>query len=77
MATIEKEEIDTWHTLHLRIDDYFTHYDGYVFRGQADSDWRLESSLTRAVRNSYPTAKHEELRQLASQHIANFKADAA
>lgn len=73
MATIETVETTHWHDLHLQIDEYFTHYDGYIFRGQADSEWHLESSLTRALRNSYPSANLTQMRQLAAQHLRGFK----
>ncbi|MNQ96183.1 FRG domain protein [compost metagenome] len=38
------------------MDDYFTHYPDYIFRGQADASWKLEPTLTRAIRNIYPDA---------------------
>jgi len=73
MATFETVSCENWHELHLQIDDYFTHYNDYIFRGQADSDWKLESSLTRAMRNSYPTATLPEMQTLAGHHLNAFK----
>lgn len=73
MATTEHVEVSNWHDLHLQIDEYFTHYDGYIFRGQADSTWRLESSLTRAIRRTYPDADSDQIQQLADQHLQTFK----
>lgn len=73
MATFETESCENWHDLHLRIDDYFTHYDGYIFRGQADADWHLESSLTRAISKTYPVAKSAQMGRLAAQHLEMFK----
>ena len=73
MANFETVSCENWHELHLQIDDYFTHYDGYIFRGQADFDWKLESSLTRAMRNSYPSASLQEMQSFAGQHLQAFK----
>lgn len=71
MATIEREYRKNWHDLHLLIDDYFTHYNSYVFRGQADADWSLESSLTRAVRLNY--AELANTTSIVNEHLAIFK----
>lgn len=73
MATFETVSCENWHDLHLQIDDYFTHYDGYIFRGQADFDWKFESGLTRAMRNSYPNASASQMKSLARQHLHAFK----
>lgn len=71
MAHIEQESRDNWHDLHLLIDDYFTYYNSYVFRGQADANWALESSLTRAVRHSY--SEKSDIDQVVRSHLAAFK----
>jgi hypothetical protein len=74
MAIIEIVSVKNWVDLHLKIDDYFTHYDAYIFRGQANCEWRLESSLTRAIRESYPEASTpEQMQQLAAQHLSAYK----
>ncbi|WP_315531374.1 FRG domain-containing protein [Delftia acidovorans] len=71
MAIIEQEIRENWHDLHLLIDNYFTHYNGYVFRGQADAKWALESSLTRAIRRSYPP--ESKIDEIVDWHLAAFK----
>jgi hypothetical protein len=42
MAIIEYEEIDLgddlWQELSYTVDDHFTHYNNYIYRGQADAD---------------------------------------
>ena len=48
--------IDTWHDLC----EFATNVDGFMFRGQADADWPLESSLERAYRKYSPIASHFE-----------------
>lgn len=73
MATIEYPSAKNWFDLHLLIDDYFTHYNGYIFRGQADAEWRLESTLTRALNKSHFDKKLAE--RLKSQHFCDFKAN--
>jgi hypothetical protein len=54
MPAIEEEKFDSWISLSTQIDDYFTHYNTYIFRGQAEASWGLEPSLTRALARSYP-----------------------
>jgi len=71
MATIEYEEVDSWFDLSLRIDDYFTHYNNYIFRGQADADWKLESTLTRTLNKTYK--KTSESLEATVAHIKQFK----
>lgn len=73
MATFETASCETLHDLHLLIDDYFTHYDGYIFRGQGDAGWSLESSLTRTIRATYPKAKQTKIKQLVAEHLHVFK----
>lgn len=71
MATVETLKCDSWIELHTRIDQMFTHYSGYIFRGQADSNWPLESSLTRAMRKWYPEEKTFD--SIVSDHLEQFK----
>ena len=71
MAIIETEHIHTWFDLTLRLDDYFTHYPDYIFRGQAEAEWKLEPTLTRAIRDFYPTITDKN--SLANDILENFK----
>jgi hypothetical protein len=71
MATVEHESRENWHDLHLLIDEYFTHYNGYIFRGQADASWPLESSLTRAIQRSYPNGS--DIRTIVRSHLESFR----
>lgn len=70
MADIETESRENWHDLRLLLDDYFTHYNGYIFRGQADAMWPLESTLTRALRRRYPHLADPQ--SLVQEHLSNF-----
>lgn len=71
MATIEYASADNWLELSSLIDDYFTHYNNYIFRGQADTEWKLESTLTRTTRTFYPNAADHNVVKAA--HLACFK----
>ena len=73
MAISEREFRGSWHDLHLLIDDYFTHYNSYIFRGQADASWPLVSTLARTIRQHYPTATQNQTSELVSEHIRSFK----
>lgn len=71
MATVEHAHADNWLDLTLLIDDYFTHYNDYIFRGQADADWKLEPSITRALKDTYK--KVSEHNQAITAHKNQFK----
>lgn len=71
MPYIEYESLDNWHNLAVLINKYFTHYNGYIFRGQADADWKLESTLSRALQKHYPDTK--DYGKLIVKHLEEFK----
>ena len=71
MATIEYEEIDNWLDLSSTIDDYFTHYNNYIFRGQADANWKLETTLARMLGSIRKKASDKKAD--AKQHFEQFK----
>ena len=73
MATIETEHLATWFDLTLRLDDYFAHYNNYIFRGQADATWPLDSTLKRAIHRNYPN-EPERLRSWKSV-LSSFRAN--
>jgi len=55
MQNIEIESADSLLSLFMLIDEYFTHFDEYIFRGQADINWKLETSLARAINKRFPS----------------------
>src|SRR5687767_10359151 len=71
MATVEYEEVSDWGSLATTVDDYFKHFNNYVFRGQADAVWKLESTLTRAFKKHYPNAG--ATRDLEEKHLHQFR----
>ncbi len=71
MATIEYTEVSDWISLSSTIDEYFTHYNNYIFRGQADADWKLESTFARAIKKIHK--KKSDKQQATINHIKQFK----
>lgn len=71
MVLIGSVERNYWPDLSLYIDEQFTHYNNYIFRGQADADWELESTLRRALNANYK--KPSEKKTAAQQHLKQFK----
>lgn len=71
MATIEHIEVDNWSELSSTIDKYFTHFNNYIFRGLADAKWKLESTLTRTLREHYK--KSSDKKTATAEHLRLFK----
>lgn len=71
MTDIEKEKVDDWESLVTTLDGNFKHFNGYIFRGQADAEWKLESTLSRALKST--SLKSKEREQLENAHLTNFK----
>ncbi len=70
-AVFETAHVTSWLDLHSLVDEYFTHYDAYVFRGQADSDWLVDSTLTRAFRRiGVPS---EQIAPKVEAHLQSFR----
>ena len=71
MATIEYKEESSWRELSFRVNHIFAFFDSYVFRGQADAKWELESSLARSLdkMDKKPSNKEEFIKK----HLENFK----
>lgn len=56
MQTLEVVKACDWQHLKELMTNNFSHQYGYVFRGQRDSKWKLESTLTRLIRDMKATA---------------------
>ena len=70
-ANIEINDVKTWLELHHVIDEYFTHFNFYVYRGQAQEEWVLEPTLTKMLKVYYPNTKSWE--SLTKSHFDTFK----
>ncbi len=63
-------ELRDWNHFREYVSDSFSLQLGYIFRGQADRDWKLESTLTRLTRKiseNYPP------KALENMQLHNFK----
>lgn len=64
------ENVNNWESLVSIIDEYFKHFNGYIFRGQADAEWKLETTLARAIKKTYSKGDFE---RLENSQLHNFK----
>jgi len=72
MAKISETKVENWNELSDYIDNSFTYFNDYIFRGHTNDNWELESTFTRAVSNSnYPSSISKET--LLKRHINTFK----
>lgn len=67
---IEHIDTDSWDDLVFLINDTFVSYPDYIFRGQAQDDWKIESALTRLLRESELVRDLDEFYKI---HLSNFK----
>lgn len=67
---IENLNFDSWDDLVSNINDLFVSYPDYIFRGQSQKDWKVESSLTRLLRDSGLVRDFDTFYQI---HLSNFK----
>nr|WP_315257782.1 FRG domain-containing protein [uncultured Flavobacterium sp.] len=67
---IEYLDCDTWDDLMLNINYLFRSYPEYIFRGQSQDDWKIESSLTRLLRESELVRDFDVFYQ---KQLTNFK----
>ncbi|HMR56888.1 MAG TPA: FRG domain-containing protein, partial [Cyclobacteriaceae bacterium] len=73
MATVEngilKTKVDSWNELST-FTRYFSDDLGFIFRGQADSAWKLETSLNRFLNKTDPKLKNNTVYDF---HLRNFR----
>lgn len=65
---IQTEEIEDWDNLRYKINKYFAHYPEYIFRGQGQDNWLLESTLSRTLKK----LKAKNKNALVSKHFKKF-----
>jgi len=71
MACIETVHAENWPELAGVVDEYFSHYSNYIFRGQADSEWRLQPTINRVLNGLY--AELPEKNEALEFHKARFR----
>lgn len=69
LSNIEITKVDDWDSLRYTINKYFAHWPEYIFRGQAQDNWLLESTLTRALRKINSTDKDD----IVAKHLKRFQ----
>ena len=70
-AVFETAHTASWPDLHSLIDECFTHYHSYIYRGQADAEWLVDSTLTRAMRRI--GVESEQIPSKVKQHLSAFR----
>lgn len=72
MPKIKEVHFDTWSSLSDYIDCNYTYFKAYIFRGQADAEWKLESTLARALKKIYPSLETDN-KYIVDKHLQEFK----
>lgn len=62
-------EFSSWKYFHDYVRQEMLSYSHYIWRGQRDSAWNLESSLDRLLHGKSPSVRNE----LAKRHLEKFK----
>ena len=62
-------ELSSWKYFHDYITQEMLKFNSYVWRGQRDSKWKLESSLDRALKKKLKSTREN----LAKNHLESFK----
>lgn len=62
-------ELSSWKHFHDFIHQKMLHYTHYIWRGQSDSSWKLETSLDRALKGK----RYDQRPLLVSEHLERFK----
>jgi len=68
-SNIEYINVDDWTNLRYTINKYFAHWPEYIFRGQSQDDWLLESTLSRTLKK----IKNKDKEIIAEDHFKRFK----
>ncbi len=72
MKKIETKEFSSWSQLKGFIDGTFAFYSNYVFRGHAEYNWKLESTLTRALNR---LKNKTDIGPIVDNHLNTFKSN--
>jgi hypothetical protein len=71
LAKVEEVFVDSWTGLSDTINEYFTHFNNYIFRGHGSVDWKLEPTISRLLKSS--DYKKREWRNAIDIHLNEFK----
>jgi len=71
MATLRDKDFKSWKELSDFLNNTFTHFNNFIFRGHANSNWLLESTIARSIKKFYPSEKDPSL--LIRAHLDSFK----
>lgn len=66
---IYSKTVENWDDLTSSINSTFVDFPNYIFRGQAQSDWLLESTLSRALKK----IKYKHKEELVKEHLERFR----
>lgn len=70
MIKIRTEYFKSWKDITTFINLNFSFFTGYRYRGHADSQWKLESTFTRALKEIQP---YKDVKSMYEEHLINFK----
>ncbi len=70
MIDIVEMNFNSWDKLTSFIDSNFSYFNNFTFRGHADSSWKLESTITRALNK---LKKGVSKQGLVDVHLSSFK----
>jgi hypothetical protein len=70
---ISKIQLDSWEKLQKHVELRPYSLPDYIWRGQRDASWKLESGLDRYIRASNPKRTPEQSEGIATRHLERFK----
>ncbi|MEP1150456.1 MAG: FRG domain-containing protein [Balneola sp.] len=70
MARIIEKELNNWDEITNLFHYTFTYFNGFIFRGHANAEWKLESTFTRATKN---LSRKQSIEDIYETHLDNFK----
>lgn len=66
---IQYIEVDEWDNLRYTITKTFGHWPNFIFRGQGQDNWLLETTLSRALKK----LENKDLENYTAEHLKRFK----
>jgi hypothetical protein len=69
-------QLSRWQSFYEYVEQELLDYTDYIYRGQSDAVWKLESSLRRLIRNSGQYLNETDREVITLRHLENFKKNA-